>query len=74
MTIAYVPELDATVGVWREQDSWTARVDDHHGWRQTIIPPRAALDAICAIAATTPEPGWVRELAARATADDQAHW
>jgi enoyl reductase-like protein len=69
MTIAYVPALDATVAVWREDDGWTARVDDRDGRRQTVIPHRTALDAICAIAATTPEHAWVRELAARATAD-----
>jgi hypothetical protein len=56
MTIAHVPQLDATVAVWREQDGRTARVDDRDGWRQTIVPHRTALVAICAIAATTPSP------------------
>ncbi len=68
MTIAQVPELDAAVGVWGARDGWTARIDDRAGWRQTITPHRTALDAICAIAATTPQPDWVRDLVARAIA------
>ena len=56
MTIAHVPQLDATVAVWRAQDGWTAPVDDRDGWRQTIVPHRTALDAICAIAAITASP------------------
>jgi hypothetical protein len=67
----HVPQLDATVAVWREQDGRTARVDDRDGRRQTIISHRTALDAIAAI---TPQPGSVRDMAARAIADDQANW
>ena len=57
MTIAHVPQLDATVAVWPAQDGWTARIDDRDGWRQTIISHPTALDAIRAIAAITPQPG-----------------
>ena len=56
MTIALVPQLDATVPVWRAQGGRTARVDDRDGSRQTIIPHRTALDASGAIAAITPSP------------------
>ena len=74
MTIAHVPELDATVAVWRAQDGWTAPVDDRDGWRQTIVPHRTALDPIWRDRRHHSQPGSVRDMAARAIADDPANW
>jgi hypothetical protein len=69
--MAYVPQLDAIVEVWRDDAGWTARVDERGHWRQTVIPHATALDALCAIASVTPRETWVRELSARAVAEDQ---
>jgi hypothetical protein len=43
--MADIPELDAMVEVWRDEDGWTARVDERGHWRQTVIPHATALDA-----------------------------
>jgi hypothetical protein len=74
VTVAYVAEVDANVAVWRDQHGWAARIDEKECWRQTVIPHATALDALCAIAGVTPQEAWVRELSARATADDQPSW
>jgi hypothetical protein len=43
--MADIPELDAMVEVWRDEDGWTARVDERGHGRQTVIPHATALDA-----------------------------
>jgi hypothetical protein len=69
--MAYVPELDAMVEIWRDEE----RLDGTRRRARPLAPdghPYAtALDALCAIAGVTPRETWVRELSARAVAADQ---
>ena len=58
MTIAHVPQLDATVAVWRAQGGWAApRRRSRRHWRQTIVPHRTALDPLRSPADITRDPG-----------------